>query len=100
MVSLHFILKFLIKIEYLILVYRAEYCSTVFVNNCIFTLINLAIEFSLTSESTLSNLLSNVLTKLLVEITSRGYSNVQLDTKCVVEKPSCAVENYILCSNF
>ena len=31
---------------------------------------------------------------------SRGYSNVQLDTKCVVEKPICAVETYILCSNF
>ena len=29
-----------------------------------------------------------------------GYSNVQLDTKCVVEKSICAVENSILCSNF
>ena len=29
-----------------------------------------------------------------------AYSNVQLDTECVVGRPICAVENEILCSNF
>ena len=37
---------------------------------------------------------------LLLNHFARGYSNVQLDTKCVVENPKCAVENWILCSNF
>ena len=31
---------------------------------------------------------------------TRGYFNVQLDTKCVVGKEICAVENQILCSYF
>ena len=35
---------------------------------------------------------------MYIIIRNRGYSNVQLDTKCLVEKPICAVETYILCS--
>ena len=35
-----------------------------------------------------------------IYLLTRGYSNVQLDTKCVVGKPNCAVETEHLCSNF
>src|SRR5678816_3401358 len=31
-------------------------------------------------------------------LTTRAYSNVQLDTKCVVGKEICAVKNQIFCS--